>query len=76
MEPLPSHSSQTVATQAIVARSVYMTPEPLRLGQAPKQERRRDVIAYVRTVARSTAFDWGTKACRGLMDGQVWVGRM
>src|ERR1700694_3154145 len=33
----PSHSSQTVATPAIIARSVYMTPAPLQVGQAPSE---------------------------------------
>src|ERR671931_1243257 len=34
---LPSHSSQVVATPAIIARSVYMTPAPLQFGQAPSE---------------------------------------
>src|ERR1700687_5602719 len=33
----PSHSSQTVATPAIIARSVYVTPAPLQLGHAPSE---------------------------------------
>jgi hypothetical protein len=32
---LPSHTSQMVATPAIIPRSVYMTPAPLQFGQAP-----------------------------------------
>src|SRR3954453_17786963 len=34
---LPSHSSQVVATPAIIARSVYTTPAPLQPGQAPSE---------------------------------------
>ncbi len=34
---LPSHSSQTEATPAIIARSVYTSPRPLHLGQAPSE---------------------------------------
>ena len=33
----PSHTSQVVATQAVVARSVGITPAPLQLGQAPSE---------------------------------------
>src|SRR3954447_17736652 len=34
---LPSHTSQIVATPAIMARSVYTTPAPLQVGQAPSE---------------------------------------
>src|SRR6478609_11585137 len=34
---LPSHTSQVVATPAIMARSVYTTPAPLQFGQAPSE---------------------------------------
>jgi hypothetical protein len=33
----PSHTSHGVATPAIIARSVQMTPAPLQLGQAPSE---------------------------------------
>src|SRR5436190_14482601 len=33
----PSHSSQVVATPAIIARSVYTTPAPLQVGHAPSE---------------------------------------
>src|SRR5215213_7590532 len=34
---LPSQSSHVVATPAMVARSVKMTPAPLQVGQAPSE---------------------------------------
>ena len=34
---MPPQSSQTVATAAIVTRSVKMTPAPLHVGQAPSE---------------------------------------
>ncbi len=34
---LPSQSSQVVATPAIIARSVKITPLPLHVGQAPSE---------------------------------------
>ncbi len=34
---LPSHSSQVVVTPVIIVRSVWMTPAPLQLGQAPAE---------------------------------------
>ena len=37
MNRLPSHCSQTVATPAIMARSVQTRPMPLQLGQAPSE---------------------------------------
>ncbi len=33
----PSHSSQTVATPAMMPRSVYTTPAPLQVGHAPSE---------------------------------------
>src|SRR5207344_3582388 len=33
----PSHSSHVLATLAITARSVYTTPAPLQVGQAPSE---------------------------------------